>query len=114
MDSLTDLEVTIACAEAMGLVGYVPCATGPFASKSMLTARDGEQSVLYYDPLNHDAQAMALVKRFRLSIGFNGGWGCVKNDKDGMLLSGSYHFDSLNEAICGCVARMDKSARSKP
>lgn len=110
MDSLTDLEVTKLCAEAMGLVGYVPCATGPFASKSMLTARDGEQSVLYYDPLNHDAQAMALVKQFNLCIlrpDSNGWWEVHLADDDF-----SFSNKNLNDAICECVAQMQ--ARSKP
>ncbi len=63
---MTDLEITLLCAAAMGHEGFSACTSGPFASQSMVTKRDGEQSVVYYDPLNMDAQCFALVKKFEL------------------------------------------------
>lgn len=90
---MDDLEITKLCAEAMGLTSW--------------QALEGR-----YDPLHDDAQAMALVKKFRLEIrqqatgtdehpgaplwGISGclyGW---KNAED----------ENLNRAICECVARM--------
>ena len=55
-----------------------------------------------YDPLHDDAQAMALVKKFRLLVdGGNAMW-CVHGDTAG---SGRID-DDLNRAIVGCVAQM--------
>jgi hypothetical protein len=61
------------------------------------------------DPLTNDADAMALVERLRLSVGFNSGWGCVKLDDRGMLLSGSYHYATLRRAIAVCAAMWQRS-----
>lgn len=96
---MTDLEITSLCAEAMGETSI---AAMEFLEE---VTRGG------WEPLHDDAQAMALVKKFRLSIGFNSGWGCVKNDENNMLLSGCYHFETLNKAICECVANMQKGKK---
>lgn len=63
-----------------------------------------------YDPLRDDAQAMALVKRFRLDIlDLRGAWSvrysnddnaedwCMGNDAD------------LNRCICECVASLQQA-----
>ena len=50
-------------------------------------------------------EAMALVKKFRLTIGANHGWGCRIDDERG-LKSGAFHHDDLNRAICECVYKM--------
>jgi len=85
---MTDFEITRLCAEAM-FTEYCP---PPM-----------------YDPLHDDAQAMALVKKFDISISRGGQatespwWratihlrrGC--SDKD------------LNRAICECVAKMQEA-----
>lgn len=84
---LTDLEITEACRKAMGLLRIDTC---------------DEQGDDLYSPLTDDAQAMALVRKFRLYI-------------DGMLLpdwtvaaTGGYSACNvdLNRAICLCVAAM--------
>src|SRR5690242_4069154 len=96
---VTDLEMTRLCAEAM------------FHNAPIHIMRDeGQDSVVVstldwgglYDPLNDDAQAMALVKRFKPYIGHVG-------DK----LTAFIHarepirpHESLNRAIVECVAKM--------
>ena len=97
---MTDLELTKACAERMGI------------RISGLPLRD------YYHPLNDgiaivsqsildgDAQCMAMVKKFRLSVGFNGGWECTAVDERGMIIFGAFHHETLNRAIVECVARL--------
>lgn len=81
---LTDLEITKRCAEKIGLTATY------------------DAPLRKYDPLHDDAQAMALVKEFKLWIG---GWlgGLVCVSKDGRCLSTA---DDLNRAICQCVAKL--------
>lgn len=59
------------------------------------------------DPLNDDAQAMALVKKFQLTIGYSDGWSAGKGEigKEGGYCR-SFHYPDLNRAICVCVAAM--------
>ena len=81
------------------------------------TEQYGEQwrEVYDYDPLHDDAQAMALVKRFKLWTGYddtdNGWkvrpWPYLPND-DGPYGLG---FD-LNRAIVECVAQMQAPIKS--
>ena len=95
---MTDLEITKLCAEAMGyrlnIVGdycYLPS--------------DRE-----WNPLHDDAQAMAMVKRFRLDVsGVYAKWqACkVRGDFSGTLAEAMA--DDLNRAICECVARMQQA-----
>lgn len=92
---MNDLEMTKLCAQAMGY--RICCEEETYCHTT--------EAGCYY-PIDNDAQAMALVKRLKLSVGFNQGWGCVKNDERGMLLSGAYHYDTLNRAIVQCVANM--------
>lgn len=106
---MTDLEITKLCAEAMGEVvseyeGYFFFAGSAYPAAQRNT---------HYNPLVNDAQTMALVKKFLLPVGYNGGWGCVKLDKDGMLICGAYHYPSLNRAVCVVVAEM-QSRSSTP
>ena len=54
---MTDLEMTKLCAEAMGLWEEVKIGDKKY-----------EHPPLNYDPLHDDAQAMALVKKFDVSI----------------------------------------------
>ena len=109
---MTDLEMTKLCAEAMGYAAcrariedYDKIAGYRFEVSNPLTGW------ALYDPLNDDAQAMALVKKLMLSVGRNQGveWDvenrhspfgeqyvCVMN-KD------------LNRAIVECVAKMQET-----
>lgn len=106
---LDDLTATRLCAEAMGIHTADVAAHGSgcavWAYNRWPDPHDSE-GIYKWVPLHDDAQAMALVKRFQLSVGFNGGWGCVKNDERGMLKSGAYHYEELNRAIVTCVANM--------
>lgn len=101
---MTDLEITRLCAEEMGIT-----LDEDMLSDGLLEYWGSEGSSRSYNPLHDDAQAMALVKKFLLSVGFDGGWACVKNDGRGMLQSGAYHYPDLNRAICECVAKMQAS-----
>ena len=86
---MTDLEITRLCAEAM------------------FTPLEWEQRLFEYDPLHDDAQAMALVKKFLLSIDPAQpiGWHVAKQETK--FFDAAYaHEDDLNHAICECVAKM--------
>ena len=90
---MTDLEITKACAEAMGVKIL---AEGGF----ILASVNG--CAVAYDPLHDDAQAMALVKKFNLRI-----WRTNFNGACGWDVGGTDSPD-LNRAICECVAKMQK------
>ena len=109
---MTDLEMTKLCAEAMGLE-YV--FDGPEMLVRIGKARDAYTKKplfnVLYDPLRDDAQAMALVKKFGLTVDpqedkppFT--WRVVvSNDGDWnnqIFAQGS----DLNRAIVECVAKM--------
>lgn len=129
MSKHEDIELTKLCAEAMGYesldVGYTDgedetprqreldasqwmhrhglWSVGEYwineAAGSWITRSD-------YDPLHNDAQAMALVKRFKLDVWwpFSGQtWRC----SDGTTTRPTEHED-LNRAICLCVAQMHR------
>ena|SRR3990167_1757554 len=94
---MTDLEMTRLCAEEMG-VWHCPDTDTDFVGKPI-------QAVLsMYDPLHDDAQAMALVKKFEMSIrkfGSTGGWQAWINWSEPLSFS-----NDLNYAIVECVAKM--------
>lgn len=96
---MTDLEITKLCAEAMGLDKF-QWQTGGIVTASHLPilTLDGR---IDYDPLNDDAQAMALVKRFDLEIRrpSENEWWVVSEQSSG-------DGRSLNYAICECIAKM--------
>jgi len=68
---MTDEEITKLCAEAMGLkVTEVYWAGKKEKGLELVDEYDFQFDCrLCYDPLHNDAQAMALVKMFRLAIG---------------------------------------------
>lgn len=98
---MTDLEITKACAEAIG----ESVRLSPYGHMEI------EGGIIPYDPLHDDAQAMALVKRFGLTLDpaediapFT--WRvCVSKDGDWekQVLAESA---DLNRAICECVAKI--------
>ena len=113
---MTDLEITRLCAEAMDLTVVMQLGEWRFPRTQ------SEYSL--YDPLHDDAQAMALVKRFRLSIEASPltdeAW---SENQNRMTNPPSYsvsrcpgawslHYlyncvsPDLNRAICECVAKM--------
>ena len=84
---MTDLEITRLCAQAM------------------FTALEWEQRLFDYDPLHDDAQAMALVKKFRPA--------CIPVGTDSWEVGtsprgpfGSWNANDLTRAVCLCVAKM--------
>lgn len=97
---MTDLEMTKLCAKAMGLKLD---ADGDYISWG---------SPVKYDPLHDDAQAMALVKHFRLDIS-----GDVRPEPESepiwVVASPNLFPDAdgedLNRAIVECVAKMQSA-----
>ena len=93
---MTDLEITRLCAEAMG--------------HKIAYEREGEvflDSALrtWYRPLHDDAQAMALVKGFRLEPRYNDtlkAWFVTESYSQRIVARNA----DLNHAICECVAKM--------
>ena len=92
---MTDLELTRLCAEAMGMGHSMGAVT-----KQVLVLQNRQWE--YYDPLHDDAQAMQLVKRFRLGIGWNNAWRVMSQ----VCLTESH--PDLNRAIVEAVAKMQK------
>jgi hypothetical protein len=88
---MTDLEMTKLCAEAMGTPPWVVGDQYP----------DSE----WFWPLRHDAQAMALVKKFKINVI----WYEV-NVSSGGFEPTVYMWsrDDLNRAIVECVAEFTK------
>jgi hypothetical protein len=106
---MTDLEATQLCAKAIGgRYDTHPDGIGRFIPS---TAHPAQNIFAFdrYDPLHDDAQAMALVKRFRLEIDATGEfgedyWSVRLPDGRGM---GS---KDLNRAIVMCVATIREGA----
>ena len=104
---MSEQELTKLCAEAMGHSVY-----GQFGDpeKGEEWWDIGDDRPVAYDPLHDDAQAMALVKRFKLALYWDceeRGW-CVAPELTGPDLSAK----DLNRAIVECVAKM-QSAKIK-
>ena len=107
---MTDLEITRWCAEAMDFP------EDESATRIILYREEGHIWTRHeadaigkmYHPLHDDAQAMALVKNFQLSVGYNEGWAARRDDWKG-LVAGSFHSPDLNRAICECVAKMQNA-----
>ena len=99
---MTDLEMTRLCAEAMGLFGTI-APNGQTVWQRNSTKR--------YDPLHDNAQAMALVKKFGVSIGHNGRTPRVYQVEwwasgQSLYPSCDAEGEDLNRAIVECVAKM--------
>ena len=105
---MTDLEITKLCAAAMGLPTDVAQEdeTGPYLKCSRYYR---------YQPLHDDAQAMALVKKFRLSVNsYNDEYQVwpTRIDQDTAGKACTFHAD-LNRAIVRCVAKMRQAKGGK-
>ncbi len=100
---MTDHELIKLCADAMGLQYDTP------VSAEGLVVQIGRRT---YNPLRSDAQAMALVKKFRPNVhpfGVNDTWFCffdptAKNHEPIQ----AKHAD-LNRAIVECVATWQRT-----
>lgn len=103
---MTDLEMTMLCADAMGLdERRHPIA--PVTSPA-IWVKDGPHE-LFYNPLRDDSQAMALVKQFGLALGLDHGnkqW-CVNRTRGADPMH-TFNND-LNRAIVECVAKQQAS-----
>ena len=96
---MTDLEITKLCAEAMG-IDY-------FSGTEVVSIRYPRGDSEIYDPLHDDAQAMALVKKFGVTIErFHETWHVWPQDADFTVIS-----ESLNSAVCGCVVKMQAAKK---
>ena len=98
---MTDLEITKLCAEAMGLPVKMWCEGQPYASWILF-----DKSATTYQPLHSDAQAMALVKKFKIQIAESSAsvdW-VVGIPPLPVIIRAD-----LNRAICECVAKMQSS-----
>jgi hypothetical protein len=104
-DIMTDLEMTKLCAEAMGIPHKISTdrRTGAFVEiiKESDPGNGGE-----FDPLHDDAQAMALVKKFRLEILPDDLIDFRVRPIEMNICTSS---DDLNRAIVECVAKMQKA-----
>ena len=101
---MTDIEMTWWCALAMEI-----CDRSDF-SNDFYPAYWGESGRERFDPLINNAQAMALVKKFRLCIGQLSTGDCQVFIPDMKSVADS---KDLNRAICECVAKM-QLAKAKP
>lgn len=105
---MTDLEITQFCAEAMG---YQTAESTSGPDKGTRYFCDYYDFHGKYDPLHDDAQAMALVKKFRLFIthdetDFWVEWSGPIGGEEKV----SWRADQdLNRAICECVAKIEKA-----
>ena len=99
---MTDLEITRICAEAMGFkVGD----TIPIHRET------ASGSYPLYDPLHDDAQAMALVERFKLALEYvtPSDYLNPANTDRWIVKYKIFHTGNkkdLNRAICECVVKM--------
>lgn len=102
---MTDLEMTKLCAEAMGFtesVHYDP--RTPACKPPSILIEVSHHYYEIFDPLNDDARAMALVKRFRPHMNANkeGSWWVLSETSEGKG-------PDLNRAIVECVAKLKPS-----
>jgi hypothetical protein len=103
---MTDLEMTLVCAAAMG---WKIAANSGWDEHQGLFGWDEHGSAGLFHPLNDDTQAMSLIKKFRLVVdGGNSMW-CVHGDVVG---SGVIN-DSLNRAVMECVAKGTAAPRRR-
>lgn len=103
---MTDLEMTRLCAEA---IGWNSLGSPIEIRKDRIFLAPGSFAEFCYDPLHDDAQAMALVKKFRLFIfGHSPYWVVASKNPSMSENTGDVLADGndLNRAIVECVAKM--------
>lgn len=118
----SDLEIVKACALAMGLIAGSRQVFSADRSHRLLGEQEtwiiprgftgglqdiGSIDAWHYNPLKHDAQAMALLKKFRLHPIFNDEsavWEVFYTKPSGNCYYGQSA--DLNAAICQCVANL--------
>jgi hypothetical protein len=110
--SRDDLEMTKLCAVAIGLEVELVTHRGR-GGRTPYYRFDGTDSHRkIYDPLHNDAQAMALVKKFRLNIfppATLPNWQIwIDTSHDAGIEN-----PDLNRAIVECVAKMSRSSQRR-
>jgi len=95
---MTDLEMTKLCAEAMGIRVWKETKPGGFS-------RYRDEMKHSYNPIHNDAQAMALVKRFGLSISWPKGQVVTVMSLETRFAESK----DYNRAIVECVAKMQQA-----
>lgn len=100
---MSDLEITKLCAEAMSYSTLY----SNWNVDNGLYLRDVSCHEEFWNPLHNDAQAMALVKKFRIGIAGNIE-GVSIRWFTGIVDEASGESINLNRAICECVAKMQK------
>jgi hypothetical protein len=93
-EAMTDLEMTKLCENAMGLDSTKEDARRKRLDGAWRTYQETE-----YDPLHDDAQAMALVKKFKLILARRH----VMSDDNTVTV---FRDQGENRAIVECVAKM--------
>lgn len=106
MDTLTDIELTKRCAEAMGLAFEIEDGRPTVTPAQRRVEDENRPSQFDYDPLHDDAQAMELVARLKVAcIPYSGNWECSiagPSETCKAYASGP----DLRRAIVQCVASM--------
>lgn len=115
---MTDLEMTKLCAEAMG---YEDILSGPapgYSDVKIVSFSSQFSSIHFhgragfpYNPLHDDAQAMALVKKLGVEIGWTG----YAHSMDWTVEVNGVEIvnKNLNRAIVECVAKMQKDKNDR-
>jgi hypothetical protein len=105
----SDIELTRACAEAIGLQQHTRDGIPQVASDhGIYVCTDHGRDYDIYDPIADSSQAMALVTRFKLSVRYNpftDTWFVKKFGVMGRKEIDVWHPD-LNRAIVRCVSQM--------
>lgn len=98
---MDDLTITRLCADASGIDHF------RLSGSEHVYCYTNEGMAIQYNPLTNDAQAMALVKTFRMDVYPDGDeWAAYVPFANGV---GFRNTDiDLNRAICLAVAKMQK------
>ena len=112
---MTDLEMTKLCADAIGhhaIGGWQEQAPNAPCLWCYKVWPDPEDNggIFKFDPINDDAQAMALAKRFMMDVDFFSGSASIPS----LSPHGGHKFiafsdESINRAIVECVAKMQSA-----
>lgn len=106
---MTDLEITRLCAEAMG-VDFGPELVAYTVGQQINNEQIMANRIAAYDPLHDDAQAMALVKRFGVTIipVWDAHDGTVSYWRTTITNDSYSESFNLKRAICKCVAEQSE------
>lgn len=105
---MDDLTITKLCAEAW--IGEAVIRDGEVFAIHRYTQEEWKgQSEILFNPLHDDAQAQALVKKFRLDItSVKDRWIVCKVTGDFEGTESESGNTDLNRAICECVAQLQR------